>query len=59
MQTSHGYPLDHRDPEQTCEREQTAQSPPDIYHARIARLQVAADRSRAKREARKQRRNVG
>lgn len=57
MSTSMGFDLERNDPEQQSAN-RSAQSPPDIYHARIERLQAAADRSRMKREARKQRRNV-
>jgi hypothetical protein len=46
MQTSANHPLDARDREQTCDRETRADYPPDVYHARMSRLQAAADRVR-------------
>lgn len=62
MQTSSNIGLDHRDPEQQS-TDRSEQSPPDVYFARLERLQAASAawsaRMRAKREARKKRRDVG
>lgn len=52
MSTSMGFDLERNDPEQQS-ADRSEQSPPDVYWQRIARLQAAADRSRAKRLQRK------
>lgn len=52
MSTSMGHDLERNDREQQS-ADRSELSPDDIYAARIARLQAAADRSRAKQLQRK------
>ncbi len=61
MSTSMGHDLDARDPE--ARRPYSAPTPPDIYREHVKQMEAVSDawsaRMRAKREVRKQRRDVG